>query len=616
MKYWFFDGNDVIGPFTPQELAARADFSVTSSLVCPENFSEDGDSWKPASSFADFGPDALSSGSAVCAAENSTEQVQKESSAEEAALFDKEMDTFLKNPSILAGTAAPAPEGPALEIPKKPAKPGPIEDYFNNINGEDLGDILGIPEANENSDMNLPRVVDGPFENTTPPVDKEIDSVEISAENEGEELALSVPGHFQQSQAVSAEEKAHTAEDAALSSELVSVKREDKVSSVPISAAAEEALVILPGEDPRKAEELPAANQATTSKVASAPVQEDFTEKTTAVEAQPVEEEVISTCTLPVIGERENKVSLPTLPADGAPLVPAVQPAADFVPQPEGVAPSSEPVPSVSSLAAVTPEAAPVDAVLEDIPAKPESVTAAVPQEPGPQGTSVTADEATPQPPSPVEPHLNQVKPRLKRTPEIERFLSTQSQIIRRSNQRKADFMLWVLIVLLVIGGVLVLFRFFNSRSSTPTRSIVRKNRGTVAAANPRPASARAVPAAPAASVSAVRNALATETSSSANPPAVLTAADKALAAVQNYQLPGGKGTISSYFDRIYKTQLTQGYTGEWSVEALHKNTYIVKYRLSKTRMEPIVYVFQADAAQGKVTGALNNIALDLLGKI
>lgn len=32
--------------------------------------------------------------------------------------------------------------------------------------------------------------------------------------------------------------------------------------------------------------------------------------------------------------------------------------------------------------------------------------------------------------------------------------------------------------------------------------------------------------------------------------------------------------------------------------------------------MEPIVYVFQADAASGKLTGALNNIALDLVGKI
>ena len=32
--------------------------------------------------------------------------------------------------------------------------------------------------------------------------------------------------------------------------------------------------------------------------------------------------------------------------------------------------------------------------------------------------------------------------------------------------------------------------------------------------------------------------------------------------------------------------------------------------------MEPIVYVFQADVSKGTLTGALNNVALDLLGKI
>ena len=85
---------------------------------------------------------------------------------------------------------------------------------------------------------------------------------------------------------------------------------------------------------------------------------------------------------------------------------------------------------------------------------------------------------------------------------------------------------------------------------------------------------------------------------------------------MQNYQLSGSRGTIASYFDRLYQTKKAQGYTGSWSAEPLHKSTYIVKYRLTKTRMEPIVYVFQADAASGKLTGALNNIALDLVGKI
>ena len=91
---------------------------------------------------------------------------------------------------------------------------------------------------------------------------------------------------------------------------------------------------------------------------------------------------------------------------------------------------------------------------------------------------------------------------------------------------------------------------------------------------------------------------------------------NKALSLVQNYRLPGNKGTIAAYLNQLYRPQLTQGYTASWSVEPLHKSTYIVKYRLTKTRMEPVVYIFQADVEAGKLTGALNNITLDLVGKI
>ena len=101
-------------------------------------------------------------------------------------------------------------------------------------------------------------------------------------------------------------------------------------------------------------------------------------------------------------------------------------------------------------------------------------------------------------------------------------------------------------------------------------------------------------------------------------PPANTTAAqqEKALAVVKNYTLSGNRGTVENYFNRIYAAQLKQGYHAQWSAEPLHKNTYIVKYRLTKTRTEPIIYVFQADATTGKLTGALNNITLDLVGKI
>ena len=91
---------------------------------------------------------------------------------------------------------------------------------------------------------------------------------------------------------------------------------------------------------------------------------------------------------------------------------------------------------------------------------------------------------------------------------------------------------------------------------------------------------------------------------------------EKALEIVQNYLLPNNRGTVKEYLERLYQPQKAQGYTDGWSAEPLHKSTYIVKYRLTKTRMEPIVYIFQADAETGKLTGALNNITLDLVGKI
>lgn len=664
MKYWFFDGNDVIGPFTPRELAARADFSVDSSLVCPENFSEDGDSWKPAVSFADFGPDALPSGSAVSGAAAPAVPEPEASSDDEAALFDKEMDTFLKNPSILAGTAAPAPEGPALEIPKKPAKPGPIEDYFNNINGEDLGDILGIPDPNENSDMNLPLVVDGHFERTAPPADKEIDFGEDEPEEDEAEPEQPSPPRGENSPA-SRPAPIPPAEQPL--PELKTVKREDPVLSVPISAAEEELCVVLPGKS--AAEELPAEQdpplppqeaetpalqssapeEKETSQAASAekefpaaapdgdtaPAEEENsqTEPEPSVQDQPreepppvcspvpLEEETLSICTLPVIGEREN-ASLPAIPEDGAPVPPEPAPA-DFAPQREAspaeqetAAPEEKPSAPETSAHAEPEELAPAAEAASELPAAAEEedlkaqtvrniLRGKLSLPPGPEELKEPLKTV------PVEPSLNQVKTKLKQTPEIERFLDTQSRVLRRSRNKKAGFMLWVLAALLAVGVIFMSLRYLG-RPEAESEDTVREAGKTVSVSRESVAPARTVSFAAPAVPAAARSALETP----APPPAPPTAADKALAAVQNHQLPGGKGTVASYFDRIYKTQLAQGYTGDWSAEALHKNTYIVKYRLSKTRMEPVVYVFQADAVRGKLTGALNNAALDLVGKI
>ena len=100
--------------------------------------------------------------------------------------------------------------------------------------------------------------------------------------------------------------------------------------------------------------------------------------------------------------------------------------------------------------------------------------------------------------------------------------------------------------------------------------------------------------------------------------PAVIikTPEEQAVEIVQNYVLDSNRGTVKNFLSQHYAAQLAAGYTEVWSAEPLHRNTYVVKYRLSKTRQEPIMYIFQVDTAKKKLTGALNNITLDLVGKI
>lgn len=686
MKYWFFDGNDVVGPFSPQELLRRKGFSVSNSLVCPENFSEDEDSWKTASSFADFGQDGQPVPSAPAA------EPTDESTAEEAALFDKEMDTFLKNPSILAGTAEPAPDGPALEIPKKPAKPGPIEDYFNNINSEDLGGILGIPEPNENSDMNLPRAFEKEFEETVPPSDKEIDFVEADAEETEEPAAaedssaetadVPVPPNSgaQETEDTSAPQTAEVPRRVR-PEEPASVKLAQEETPVTISVVEENAdpVLVLPAHQ----------DQERQVETASVPAEEDSApaeetpsepEPDSEPEQEPEPEpENLSTCTLPLIGAEDETVSLPSIPKDGVfrsdPVqaeeelfVPiqdlqepidtiqvALEPAAQVssetetasAPQPlpkETDNPASKTSTRLISAEETLPEEPPQTKPAQGSAAEPEELVPAATHQQGEQQTdlretvcrettaptqedpreqtvrdilrgklTVPAEEELKEPLKAlsVEPEVNQIKPKLNQTPEITRFLDTQSRIIRRSRNKKADMMLWILACLLALGVLYAIVHFVTPRpavsaavdsvsAAAPSGPVsVTHSAATASSAVPQPV--------PVHRETEVKPVL---------PPAPLTAADKALAAVQNYRLSGDRGTIASYFDRIYKTKLSQGYTGNWSAEALHKNIYIVKYRLSKTRLEPVVYVFQADAAREKLTGALNNAALDLVGKI
>ena len=617
MKYWLFDGSDVVGPFTPQELAARPGFAPT-SLVCPENNSDQEDSWKMASAFEE-----LSAEPAPAEEELDTDT------------FDKEMDTLLKERSPLAGAQEPATEPPSsLKIPQKPAKPGPIEDYFNNMQGGDLGNILGIPDPNENSDMNLARTLAKQLNKTTPPADKIVDQDpfdEFTEEPDEEPQAKPEPAAPAVAKQIAPQEE-NKAEPASIpmsaepEEEMELTVHGAKTQILSDSSAGQDTLEEKPAE---VAKSEPA--QAESNPTEPGPEHPELTPEQTENESK-----AATTFTLPVVDQPESE--LPPMPQGPEPVLPAEQevPSADIAaPVMDESAPATDTPLQNEFETPKEPVNPPADQPEQAEPAPQEIKAASDPEttvvlatpgdEPATQGAEVQElaqqdnepvedilvgalkVKATPEIQEPIKsvpviPTVNQVRPRLKPTPEIQQFLTdTQNErIAPNRNNKKAMAALAVLVALLAIG-ILLMFNPMpadgqdKDAQNTPVSTELVPEEKTIPATDD-----EILPPAPPPAVK----------------PQAVSASDKALSAVQNYTLSGGRGTVAAYLDHLYRDKLSQGYTGAWSAEPLHKNAYIVKYRLTKTRMEPIVYVFQADVSKGTLTGALNNVALDLLGKI
>lgn len=618
MKYWLFDGSDVVGPFTPQELAARSGFAPT-SLVCPENNSDQEDSWKMASAFEEL----------------SAESAPAEEEELDTDTFDKEMDTLLKERSPLAGAQEPATEPPSsLKIPQKPAKPGPIEDYFNNMQGGDLGNILGIPDPNENSDMNLARTLAKQLNKTTPPADKIVDQDpfdEFTEEPDEEPQAKPEPVAPAVAKQIAPQEE-NKAEPASIP---MSAEPEEEMELTVHGAKTQILSDSSAGQD--TPEEKPAEvaksepAQAESKPTEPGPEHPELTPGPTETESK-----VATTFTLPVVDQPESE--LPPMPQGPEPVLPAEQevPSADIAaPVMDESAPATDtplqnevktPKKPVNPPADQPEQAEPAPQEIKAVSDPETTVVLATPgDEPATQGAEVQElaqqdnepvedilvgalkVKATPEIQEPIKsvpvmPTVNQVRPRLKPTPEIQQFLTdTQNErIAPNRNNKKAMAALAVLVALLAIG-ILLMFNPMpadgqdKDAQNTPVSTELVPEEKTIPATDD-----EILPPAPPPAVK----------------PQAVSASDKALSAVQNYTLSGGRGTVAAYLDHLYRDKLSQGYTGAWSAEPLHKNAYIVKYRLTKTRMEPIVYVFQADVSKGTLTGALNNVALDLLGKI
>ena len=601
MKYCLFDGGDVVGPFSAKELLLRPGFGAH-SLVCPEEHSVEGDYWKEAHFYEEFGltasapeePPSEDLSSAVSAdlleemdhavRELDSVHVEKKTSASvlhspsapqagkqepkqvppppmpdsaskteipspegapamkktqepvlapnnhiSSILFQasQEMKTKerkeqknlgeLELPAHVSGQAAekinvsaqtaekapqpdPAPamtEGlpvleqePSKEVPGATGEPeavsrsvvgssNPIEEYFNTIRSGDLGRILGIPDPNENSDLNLARALESQFEKTDPGTGKLMDGDDPF--DDFLPTAKTEPlDEFFQTDGLSSDKKTEE-----------NLKR------------------TLP--DLQDAEALPLAGQP----------RPNFSAEQTAPEPEKDIEEL--------------------------------------------VVPPQEDDPEDKTVQTILEGKLKVDTLRQEI------------AEPIKEVPAPTND--TPHPPAP---------------------LASSDQGQRHSAGRIRFLFLLLGVVLLLAGAGLNLSRGENTPLSGMEANVSDSSAavpadGTVNMEESVPDARTAVNAAPVMEMD----------------PLLL-----AQEIVQNYQLDNGRGTIEQYLNRLYSKQLQDGYAAAWSAEPLHRDSYVVKYRLAKTRQEPIVYIFQADTAKKKLTGALNNITLDLVGKI
>ncbi len=88
-----------------------------------------------------------------------------------------------------------------------------------------------------------------------------------------------------------------------------------------------------------------------------------------------------------------------------------------------------------------------------------------------------------------------------------------------------------------------------------------------------------------------------------------VTYEDQAIEIVKNTTIKSKGKTIDEYLKELYATD----YKCSWSAKPLTQKTYIVEFFASQVRSEPFVYLFRVDVDEKAITGALNNITLDLL---
>lgn len=510
MRYWLFDGNDVIGPLTPQCIAQRVGFSP-SFLVCPEQESENEVAWRPASSFEDFNHTTH------------TTVPGKQVSQNYSRTPSNSQTVPTKVSADTVSTRAVRRIQPVLTLS---AKQTPVHTASARILPREESFVFSaIPISQVEKDE-----VILPLRSSR----QETASVKTSS-NGGEKSSVAAT---RTPQVLSAQARPATRLTSEFSTPL------QTLHSLPILGVSESRLPLVPEEtnfhftwsnEPQKK-----SSYATPSSIA----------------AQRQEERL-----------KQWKVSSVALSAETGtlPLPDSVlAPLTGFSNTIEELVPMPRPTPVKQTI--------------------PQRVATPVRQNVTPVAQKITVTPAAKQVRAAQEPE-EELPPSLKRS-------ST------RSTRNVLFGIFCAFLALACLGVGYQIFPYFKLKGVSPAVAATT-SRSAASSTKKTSSKMQSIPTPP--------------------PPQAITvplAQEEAVRIVKEHLLSNGRGTVETYLNHLYGTHLAQGYQANWSAEPLYKSTYVVKYRLAKTRTEPIIYVFQADTVTGQLTGALNNITLDLVGKV
>ncbi len=622
MKYWVFEHGDVVGPFSIEELRKREGYSKD-TLVSPESVADDHLQWKPVAEF----PEILNYRS-----EEAPKDKPKPSPAPAAR---KEPDVFSDpyTSQIFAPQRIAGEEEQSLEVPPDIS----VEEYFSEFYEKEsngLKDVLGIPADLGDSDLYLGRflqdnIIGRPSKNKRTEI-KRIPQSSKQPETYEEYLERR-----------KREEEQHNKDI---------TEKIKKGAPLPPAPAAASAPALAPVEQPQKEEEKKnfikeifthsakkeeKDHKEDTIKLSNAHEvlieQEEIVfnkpalkeEKKTEKKEDKKEEKKEAKQETPSAKKAEPLKEIKNLISSLEAQKAAVQAASPKKEAPKQEKPKEEPKP-----AAAPKQEAPKAQAVPAQTAEPSKQAAPAAQPAKQPVASATPSAATPGAMQPKKEEPARAIPngplRHEQTDaqrkKVEDFNTLDFEIERRriisapvfesdyKQKRKKSFLMYFFILFLFFGGL------FAIVYKTP--EMIYKAQETKT-----PGIAPSLPTLPVEPAVAVKKPVVTPPSTVESAPvpqpvpANIEEQNKqaAIDIVKAHRLSGSNGAVAKYFDSFYKNYVEQGYEASWAAEPLHKDTYIVKYRLVKPRKEPIVYIFEADIKKKTISGALNNAAMDLL---